>query len=57
MACLQADPSGNYHVSFRFGGREFKRSPLGNESWRRLSDFVRASARSRDWHFQRVWSL
>ncbi|HRX82162.1 MAG TPA: hypothetical protein P5307_24015 [Pirellulaceae bacterium] len=26
MAWLQADPSGNYHVSFRFGGRKFKRS-------------------------------
>lgn len=26
MACLQADPSGNFHVSFRLGGRKFKRS-------------------------------
>jgi integrase len=26
MAWLQADPSGNYHISFRFGGRKFKRS-------------------------------
>lgn len=26
MAWLQQDPSGNYHVSFRFGGRKFKRS-------------------------------
>ena len=26
MAWLQTDPSGNYHVSFRFGGRKFKRS-------------------------------
>lgn len=26
MAWLQADPSGNYHLSFRFGGRKFKRS-------------------------------
>lgn len=26
MAWLQEDPSGNYHVSFRFGGRKFKRS-------------------------------
>src|SRR5210317_1487887 len=26
MAWLQAGPSGNYHVSFRFGGRKFKRS-------------------------------
>ncbi len=26
MAWLQADPSGNYHVSFRFGGRKFKQS-------------------------------
>lgn len=26
MAWLQADPAGNYHVSFRFGGRKFKRS-------------------------------
>jgi hypothetical protein len=26
MAWLQADPSGNFHVSFRFGGRKFKRS-------------------------------
>ena len=26
MAWLQEDPSGNFHVSFRFGGRKFKRS-------------------------------
>ena len=26
MAWLQTDPSGNYHISFRFGGRKFKRS-------------------------------
>ena len=26
MAWVQQDPSGNYHVSFRFGGRKFKRS-------------------------------
>lgn len=26
MAWLQQDPSGNYHISFRFGGRKFKRS-------------------------------
>ncbi|MEM6777731.1 MAG: site-specific integrase [Planctomycetota bacterium] len=26
MAWLQADPSGNFHLSFRFGGRKFKRS-------------------------------
>jgi integrase len=26
MAWLQRDPSGNYHISFRFGGRKFKRS-------------------------------
>lgn len=26
MAWLQTDPSGNYHVSFRFAGRKFKRS-------------------------------
>lgn len=26
MAWLQEDPSGNYHISFRFGGRKFKRS-------------------------------
>ena len=26
MAWLQTDPSGNYHISFRFGGRRFKRS-------------------------------
>ena len=26
MAWLQADPSGNFHVSFRFGGKKFKRS-------------------------------
>ena len=26
MAWLQADPSGNYHISFRFGGQKFKRS-------------------------------
>ena len=35
MAWLQADPSGNYHVSFRFGGRKFKRSlrtTIGSEA-------------------------
>ena len=26
MAWLQSDPSGNYHICFRFGGRKFKRS-------------------------------
>lgn len=26
MASLQTDPSGNYHVKFRFGGRQFRRS-------------------------------
>ena len=26
MASIQQDPSGNYHVSFRFGGKRFKRS-------------------------------
>ena len=26
MTWLQADPSGNYHISFRFGGAKFKRS-------------------------------
>ena len=26
MAWLQTDPSGNYHISFRFGGQKFKRS-------------------------------
>ncbi len=26
MAWLQQDPSRNYHVSFRFGGKKFKRS-------------------------------
>ena len=26
MAWVQRDPSGNYHVSFRFGGKKFKRS-------------------------------
>ena len=26
MAWLQTDPSGNYHISFRFRGRNFKRS-------------------------------
>lgn len=26
MAWLQIDPSGNFHVSFRFGGKKFKRS-------------------------------
>lgn len=26
MAWLQTDPSGNFHISFRFGGQKFKRS-------------------------------
>ena len=26
MAWLQKDPSGNFHISFRFGGKKFKRS-------------------------------
>lgn len=26
MASIQQDPSGNFHISFRFGGRKFKRS-------------------------------
>ncbi len=26
MAWIQQDPSGNFHISFRFGGRKFKRS-------------------------------
>ena len=26
MASIQQDPSGNFHISFRFGGRRFKRS-------------------------------
>jgi len=26
MAWIQADPSGNYHISLRFGGRKYKRS-------------------------------
>ena len=26
MAWIQTDPSGNFHISFRFGGRKFKRS-------------------------------
>ena len=26
MAWIQQDPSGNFHISFRFGGRRFKRS-------------------------------
>lgn len=26
MASLQTDPSGNYHIKFRFGGRQFRRS-------------------------------
>mgnify|MGYP002637339548 FL=1 len=26
MASLQNDPSGNYHVKFRFGGRQYRRS-------------------------------
>ncbi|QDT12915.1 hypothetical protein K239x_49280 [Planctomycetes bacterium K23_9] len=26
MAWLQTDPSGNFHISFRFAGRKFKRS-------------------------------
>ena len=26
MASLQSDPSGNYHVKFRLGGRQYRRS-------------------------------
>ncbi|MCM2370154.1 hypothetical protein [Aporhodopirellula aestuarii] len=26
MASLQTDPSGNYHVCFRYGGHRYKRS-------------------------------
>lgn len=26
MAWIQTDPSGNFHISFRFGGRKYKRS-------------------------------
>jgi len=26
MACLQVDPSGNFHLSFRLGNRKYKRS-------------------------------
>lgn len=32
MASLQTDPSGNYHVCFRFGGRRYKRSLKTKES-------------------------
>ena len=48
MAWLQEDPSGNYHISFRFGGRKFKRS---------LHTSVEADARGRLNHLEETLRL
>ena len=53
MASLQQFPSGNFHITFQFGGKRFKRALKTKDET--ASNFFAGEAR-RDNSFNRTWT-